>query len=118
MQKNDTRKVVFPPGDISGKATAPAFTQVMNLLINILTKFGLLKKDLDYHLVRASMIIIYFFFGYQKWFAYEGAGIGSFYPQRPSYFMDVPCFRHPGGQLVSGDFGMVIWRALALRFLE
>ena len=26
----------------------------MNLLINIMTKLGLLKKDLDYHLLRAS----------------------------------------------------------------
>src|SRR4029453_2646876 len=31
----------------------------------MLTKFGLLKEDLDYHLVRASMVIIFFFFGYQ-----------------------------------------------------
>jgi fucose permease len=37
----------------------------MNSLIKILTKFGLLKDDLDYHLVRASMVIIFFFFGYQ-----------------------------------------------------
>src|SRR5262249_4619989 len=43
----------------------------MNFLINILTKFGLLKDDLDYHLIRASMVIIFFFFGYQKWFEYE-----------------------------------------------
>ena len=43
----------------------------MNLLIKILAKLGLLKDDLDYHLIRASMVIIYFFFGYQKWFDYE-----------------------------------------------
>jgi len=27
---------------------------------------GLLKEDLDYHFIRASIVIIYFFFGYQK----------------------------------------------------
>ena len=43
----------------------------MNSLINILTKYGLLTKDLDYHLLRASMVIIFLFFGYQKWFEYE-----------------------------------------------
>jgi uncharacterized membrane protein YkgB len=43
----------------------------MNSLINILTKFGLLKGDLDYHFIRASMVIIFLFFGYQKWFEYE-----------------------------------------------
>lgn len=43
----------------------------MNLLVKILTRSGLLKNDLDYHLVRASMVIIFLFFGYQKWFDYE-----------------------------------------------
>ena len=33
----------------------------MNSLINILTKFGLLKEDLDYHLVRASTVITFLF---------------------------------------------------------
>ena len=35
---------------------------------------GLLAEDLDYHLVRASMVLIFLFFGYQKWFAYESSG--------------------------------------------
>ena len=43
----------------------------MNTLIKILTKSGLLKEDLDYHLVRASMVLIFVLFGYQKWFDYE-----------------------------------------------
>jgi uncharacterized membrane protein YkgB len=44
---------------------------LINILTNIMTKFGLLKEDLDYHLIRASMVIIFLFFGYQKWFEYE-----------------------------------------------
>ena len=43
----------------------------MNPLINILSKSGLLQEDLDYHLLRVSMVIIFAFFGYQKWFEYE-----------------------------------------------
>jgi uncharacterized membrane protein YkgB len=43
----------------------------MDSLIKILTKSGLLTNDLDYHLLRASMVIIFLFFGYQKWFEYE-----------------------------------------------
>jgi uncharacterized membrane protein YkgB len=43
----------------------------VNLLINSLARSGLLKKDLDYHVVRASMVLIFVFFGYQKWFEYE-----------------------------------------------
>jgi hypothetical protein len=31
----------------------------MNFLINMLTRFGLLKEDLDYHLIDASMVIIF-----------------------------------------------------------
>ena len=118
MKNTDTHKVVLPTGDTSGKAATSIFAEVMNLLIKILTKLGLLKEDLDYHVVRASMVIIYFFFGYQKWFDLRGAGIDSFYQQRPSYFLDVPCFRHPGGELVFGGFGMAVWRALVLRILE
>ena len=38
----------------------------MNSLINTLTKLGLLKDDLDYHLIRASMVIVFLFFGYQN----------------------------------------------------
>jgi uncharacterized membrane protein YkgB len=43
----------------------------MNFVTNALAKLGLLKEDLDYHLVRASMVVIFLFFGYQKWFDYE-----------------------------------------------
>jgi hypothetical protein len=53
MKNPNTHKVVLPTGDTSGKATEPAFAEMMNLLIKVLIRFGLLKKDLDYHLVRA-----------------------------------------------------------------
>ena len=43
----------------------------MNPLIKILTRSGLLREDFDYHVLRAAMVIIFLFFGYQKWFAYE-----------------------------------------------
>jgi hypothetical protein len=48
------------------RSVRPAQGETMNSLINILTKSGLLTKDLDYHLVRASMVIIFLFFWYQK----------------------------------------------------
>ena len=92
MKNTDTQKVVLPTGDTSGKATAPAFAQIMNLLIKILTKLGLRKKDLDYHVVRASMVIIYFFFGYQKWFAYEAQGLIPFISNGPLISWMYPVF--------------------------
>jgi uncharacterized membrane protein YkgB len=43
----------------------------MNTLIRLLNKTGLLQSDIDYHLIRASMVLIFLAFGYQKWFEYE-----------------------------------------------
>ena len=43
----------------------------MNWFISAFIKLGLLKEDLDYHLIRASMVVLFLFFGYQKWFEYE-----------------------------------------------
>ena len=62
----------------------------MNLLINIMTKLGLLKKDLDYHLLRASMVIIFLFFGYQKWFDYEAQALIPYISHGPLIFWMYP----------------------------
>ena len=58
----------------------------MNWLINHLAKIRLFKGELDYHLVRASMVIIYFFFGYQKWFDYEVKELIPFFTHGPLIF--------------------------------
>ena len=114
MKTSDTHKAALPTGDISGKAHAPAFAQVMNLLIKILTKLGLLKEDLDYHVVRASMLIIYFFFGYQKWFAYEAQTLIPFISNGPLISWMYPVF---GIQGASWFLGVSEWLFGALLFL-
>jgi len=43
----------------------------MNFVINTWIKLGILKHDLDYPWLRAALVIIFFFWGYQKWFDYE-----------------------------------------------
>jgi uncharacterized membrane protein YkgB len=43
----------------------------MDKIINALAKSGPFKGDFDYHFIRASMVIIFLLFGYQKWFEYE-----------------------------------------------
>ena len=58
---------------LGGRPTSPGGT--MNLLKRILIKLGILRDDLDYHVVRASMVIIFAFFGYSKWFNYEAQGL-------------------------------------------
>ena len=64
----------------------------MNALTSILMRFGLLKEDLDYHLLRASMVIIFLAFGYQKWFEYEAQVLIPFISNGPLTFWMYPVF--------------------------
>jgi uncharacterized membrane protein YkgB len=114
MKNTDTHKVVLSTGDTSGKATTSAFAQIMNLLIRILTKLGLLREDLDYHVVRASMVIIYFFFGYQKWFPYEAHALIPFISNGPLISWMYPVL---GLQGASWFLGISEWLFGALIFL-
>ena len=74
----------------------------MTLLIKILTKLGFLKANLDYHLVRASMVIIYFFFGYQKWFPYEAKELIPFFTHGPFISWMYPVFGMTGATYFLG----------------
>jgi uncharacterized membrane protein YkgB len=74
----------------------------MNFITSRLIKLGILMDDLDYHVVRASMVVIFFFFGYQKWFNYEAQALIPLYQPRTSDLLDVPCLRHSGSHMVLG----------------
>jgi uncharacterized membrane protein YkgB len=74
----------------------------MNSLIRLLSKTRLLQGDLDNHLVRASMVIIYFFFGYQKWFDYEAKGLVPFFTHGPLIFWMYPVFGIKGSSYFLG----------------
>ncbi|WP_263367870.1 YkgB family protein [Edaphobacter bradus] len=74
----------------------------MNWLINALAKARLLKGDLDYHVIRASMVLIYFFFGYQKWFDYEAQGLIPFFTHGPLIFWMYPVFGIKGSSYFLG----------------
>lgn len=64
----------------------------MNLIIKVLIKLGILRHDLDYHLIRASMVIIFLFFGYQKWFEYEAQALLPYISHGPLIFWMYPVF--------------------------
>lgn len=64
----------------------------MKLLIDGLAKTGLFKTDLDYHVVRASMVIMFFFFGYQKWWDYEAQTLIPFISNGPLISWMYPVF--------------------------
>jgi uncharacterized membrane protein YkgB len=65
---------------------------LMNPLIAGLMKFGILKEDVDYHLIRASMVIIFLFFGYQKWWDYEAQALLPYISNGPLIFWLYPVF--------------------------
>jgi len=58
----------------------------MNFIVRALIKVGILKNDLDYHLLRASMVTIFLFFGYQKWFEYEAQALLPYISHGPLIF--------------------------------
>jgi uncharacterized membrane protein YkgB len=86
----------------------------MNSLVNILTKSGLLTTDLDYHLIRASMVIIFLFFGYQKWFEYEAQVLIPYISNGPLIAWMYPVFGIRGA---SWFLGVSEWLIGALLFL-
>src|SRR5499427_4493142 len=86
----------------------------MNSLIKALTKLGLLKEDLDYHLIRASMIVLFMFFGYQKWFDYEAQVLIPYISNGPLLFWMYPVFGIRGASWV---LGVSEWSFALLLFL-
>ena len=114
MKTSYTNKGALTAQESSGNPVGSIFNESMNLLIKILTKLGLLTKDLDYHVVRATMVIIYFFFGYQKWFDYEAQGLIPFISNGPLISWMYPVF---GIQGASWFLGVSEWLFGALLFL-
>src|SRR5215471_6474751 len=86
----------------------------MNFITSTLIKLGILKDDLDYHLVRASMVIVFLFFGYQKWFNYEAQVLIPYISHGPLIFWMYPVFGIRGA---SRFLGVAEWVFAALLFL-
>jgi uncharacterized membrane protein YkgB len=86
----------------------------MAYLARLLAESGLLKKDLDYHLMRASMVLIFVMFGYQKWFEYEAEVIKPFISNSPLVFWLIPAF---GVRGASWFLGTTEWLFGGLLFL-
>jgi uncharacterized membrane protein YkgB len=78
-------------GESSGSERTTA-RGLMSPLINVFIKLGILKEDLDYHLIRASMAIIFLFFGYQKWWEYEAQALIPYISNGPLIFWLYPVF--------------------------
>ncbi len=64
----------------------------MKPIINWLNRYGILESDIDYHVIRASMVIIFLFFGYQKWWNYEAQALVPYITNGPLIFWMYPAF--------------------------
>ena len=86
----------------------------MDVLFRLLNKTGFLQSDIDYHLIRASMVLIFLAFGYQKWFAYEAQVLIPYISNGPLIFWLYPVF---GVRGASWFLGVSEWLFCALLFL-
>src|ERR1700751_5207591 len=83
----------------------------MNSLIKNLAQSRLFRSDLDLHLVRGSMVLIFVLFGYQKWFEYEAQTLIPFIQNGPLTFWMYPVFGLHGA---SWFLGVSEWLTAAL----
>ena len=74
----------------------------MNYLVKILARSRLLKGDVDLHLVRGSMVLIFLLFGYQKWFEYEAQALIPFISNGPLTSWMYPVFGRYGATYFLG----------------
>jgi uncharacterized membrane protein YkgB len=86
---------------------------LLHVLAMALGKLGLLREDSEYHLVRAAMVIIFLFFGYQKWWAYEAERLIPYISNGPLIFWLYPAFGMRGASWFLGasewTFGMLLF---------
>jgi uncharacterized membrane protein YkgB len=71
-------------------------------LVSTLRRSSLLAGDIDYHVVRTSMVIMFLFFGYQKWFPYEFERLVPFISNGPLIWWLYPVFGHAGASYFLG----------------
>jgi uncharacterized membrane protein YkgB len=89
-------------------------TTMLTQLLRKLANSDLLNGDIDYHLIRASMVIIFLLFGYQKWFAYEAQVLIPYIGNGPLISWIYPVFGVRGG---SWFLGVMEWLFCLLLFL-
>ena len=89
---------------------------LMNFPVRALIKLGILNEDFGYHLLRASMVIIFFFFGYQKWFEYEAERLIPYISNGPLIFWLYPLLGMRGATWFLGVSEWTFGTLLFLRF--
>jgi uncharacterized membrane protein YkgB len=85
----------------------------MDGVLRLISKSSLMSADFEYHLLRTSMVIIFFFFGYQKWFEYEAEVLIPYISNGPLISWMYPIFGIRGA---SWFLGLWEWVTCALLF--
>ena len=113
MNRFVDRRLIARDGDGVGRAPAQG---LLNPLVNILLRCGILKEDLDYHVLRGAMVVIFFFFGYQKWWAYEAERLVPYISNGPLIFWLYPAFGVRGASWFLGSCEWLFGTLLFLGF--
>lgn len=79
---------------------------IIKFIVNQIERMGLLRPNVEYHLLRLSMVIIFIFFGYQKWFDYEAQVLIPYISNGPLISWMYPVF---GIQGASWFLGVSEW---------
>ena len=88
----------------------------MNRLTSLISSTGVLKHDLDYHLIRISMVTIFAFFGYQNWFEYEADALIPYISHDPLIFRVYPVLDVRGAVYLLGAAEWLLGGLLLLGF--
>jgi uncharacterized membrane protein YkgB len=88
----------------------------MGYLADMLSRLGLLKRGLDYHLLRAAMVIIFAWFGYDKWFEAEIRGLLPIITHGPFIFWTIPVLGIHGTAIFLGASEWTFGSLLLLGF--
>jgi uncharacterized membrane protein YkgB len=88
----------------------------MNYLVDILGRSGLLRRDLDYHLLRTAMVIIFAWFGYDKWHEAEIRDLLPIITHGPLIFWTIPVLGIRGASYFLGTSEWTFGTLLLLGF--
>lgn len=88
----------------------------MNFIANQLGRTGLLRHDLDYHLLRTAMVIIFVWFGYDKWFESEITALVPIISAGPLISWTIPVLGIKGTAIFLGTAEWTIGLLLLLGF--
>jgi uncharacterized membrane protein YkgB len=88
----------------------------MNAIAKLLDRTGLLRPDLDYHLLRIAMVIIFAWFGYDKWFESEITALVPIISAGPLISWTIPLLGIKGTAIFLGTAEWTIGTLLLLGF--